>query len=66
MPKLNSADQVATYCQDSVYPVAAAEDDDKLMKQFGRRVSDGVLESDTLEHENRPAAIGEICSNEFT
>ncbi len=66
LPTLNEADQVATYCQDTVYPVAAAEDDDQLMKQFGRRVSDVVLESDNLVHEKRPAEIEKICRAEFT
>ncbi|OED39385.1 hypothetical protein AB833_15770 [Chromatiales bacterium (ex Bugula neritina AB1)] len=66
LPRLNEAGQVATYCQDSVYPVAPATDDDQLMKKFGSRIADAVLASDRLQHEQRPAEIEKICQSEFS
>jgi phenylpropionate dioxygenase-like ring-hydroxylating dioxygenase large terminal subunit len=62
-PQNSSAGYVSTYCQDTVYPVASGGDDEtELMKQFGQRVSDSVLESDKLPHAEREAAMGQRCT----
>jgi phenylpropionate dioxygenase-like ring-hydroxylating dioxygenase large terminal subunit len=65
MPQLNEAGQVSTYCQDTVYPVTPADDDDALMREFGRRVADTVLSSDKLSYQKRIASIESMCEAEF-
>ncbi len=65
MPKLNAAQQISTYCQDTVFPVGEVEDDDSLMRTFGRRVADTVIESDDQLHENRIKTIEAMCKTEF-
>ncbi|MEM7257929.1 MAG: Rieske 2Fe-2S domain-containing protein [Pseudomonadota bacterium] len=65
MPKLNNAQQVSTYCQDTVYPVTEVDDDDSLMRTFGRRVADTVIESDEQLHDTRINTIEAMCDAEF-
>ncbi len=62
-PQNSSAGYVSTYCQDTVYPVASGGDDEtELMKNYGQRVSDSVLESDALSHAEREAAMAKLCA----
>jgi len=65
MPSLNEANTVSTYCQDTVYPVNQVSEDEKLMKTFGGRIADAVLQSDSLSSDKRVGFIEEICKNEF-
>jgi hypothetical protein len=65
MPKLNQQQQVATYCQDTVYPVTVLDEEQDLMRRFGRRVSDKVLESDSSAHGERAGIIESMCKSEF-
>ncbi len=65
MPVLNEDSIVSTYCQDTVYPVAPVEDDEQLMKRFGGRVADTVLESDSLTAAKRIESIDKVCTKEF-
>ena len=65
MPSLNETKTVSTYCQDTVYPVKQAEEDEKLMKSFGGRIADAVLQSDSLNSEKRVGFIEQICQKEF-
>ncbi len=63
MPQNSTAGYVSTYCQDTVYAVAVSGDDEtELMKQFGQRVSDSVLENDALSHAEREAAMARLCA----
>ena len=65
MPSLNEEQQVSTYCQDTVYPVTVLEEEEDLMRQFGRRVADTVLESDANAHNKRAGIIEAMCESEF-
>ena len=65
MPRLNQQQQVATYCQDTVYPVAAHDEEQDLMRRFGRRVADKVLESDGSAHGERAGIVESMCGSEF-
>lgn len=65
MPTLNEANQVSTYCQDTVYPVTPVEDDRELMRQFGRRVADTVLDSGRDLSDRRVQVIETMCDEEF-
>jgi phenylpropionate dioxygenase-like ring-hydroxylating dioxygenase large terminal subunit len=65
-PQLSEAGTVSTYCQDTVFPVASAADEDQLMKQFGKRVADVVVESDAQAYSKRIDAISDMCKAEFS
>lgn len=65
MPSLNESNTVSTYCQDTVYPIKQAEEDEILMKKFGGRIADAVLQSDSLGSEKRIGFIEDVCRNEF-
>ena len=64
-PQLNEVDTVSTFCQDTVYNVKPAADEDQLMKQFGSRVADCVLESADLSEDKRISHIESMCKAEF-
>ncbi len=64
-PQNSEAGNVPTYCQDTVFPVEPADDDEALMKQFGQVVADSVVESDTLPHHERQDEIEARCQSGF-
>ena len=66
MPALNEENRISTYCQDTVYPVAEATDDDELRRKFGRRIAEQVIATDKHAHDKRIALIEKTCSDEFT
>lgn len=65
MPVLNDDNHVSTYTQDTVYPVPVAEDDEALVRQFGRRISTKVLETGSCSHDKRAGMIEALCKDEF-
>jgi phenylpropionate dioxygenase-like ring-hydroxylating dioxygenase large terminal subunit len=57
---------VSTYCQDTVFPVAQPDGDEKeFMAHFGRRVGDVLLEHDGQPAEKRIDLIRDMCEKEF-
>jgi len=66
MPSLNENSIVSTYCQDTVYPVNEGEDDEKLMRSFGARIADTVLQSDPYAADSRIEMIEKVCDDEFS
>lgn len=66
LPTLSETGTVSTYCQDTVYPVKAIDEDESLMRQFGRRVADTVLASDKASYEQRVQTIESMCEAEFS
>ena len=66
MPSLNEENRISTYCQDTVYPVPEAEDEDHLMRQFGRRVADTVIATDKHVIHKRAELVENMCADEFT
>ena len=66
MPSLNEENRISTYCQDTVYPVPEAEDEDHLMRQFGRRVADTVIATDKHAIHKRAELVENMCADEFT
>jgi len=65
MPVLNETNTVSTYCQDTVYPVKQVKEDEILMKKFGGRIADAVLQSDSRSSDKRVSFIEDVCKNEF-
>jgi len=65
LPQTNDVDTISTYCQDTVYPVKAAADEDQLMKHFGSRVADCVVDSDQHDEGKRVEQIKAMCDAEF-
>ncbi len=65
MPELNEDSIVSTYCQDTVYPVSAVGEDEKLMRKFGGRVADTVLECGSKPAAKRIELIEKVCGEEF-
>ena len=65
MPTLNEESIVSTYCQDTVYPVVPVEEDEKLMREFGGRIADTVLECGPLPPKRRIELIEKVCREEF-
>ncbi len=65
MPTLNEESIVSTYCQDTVYPVVPVEEDEKLMREFGGRIADTVLECGPLPSNRRIELIEKVCREEF-
>ena len=66
MPTLNEEDRVSTYCQDTVYPVKQEADEDSLMRKFGRRVAETVVETGENGNHKRTGLIEDMCAAEFT
>lgn len=65
LPSTNEVGTISTYCQDTVYPVKASTDEDQLMRHFGSRVADCVVESDRHSEQQRVEHIQSMCKAEF-
>ena len=57
---------MSTYCQDTVYPVKQETDEDSLMRKFGRRVAETVVETGDSGNHKRAKLIEDMCASEFT
>lgn len=67
-PDWTQGDRIATYCQDTVWPWSGKEISDPeaekdLLKQYGRRVADVVLESDRVDHQSRIEQLKACCED---
>ena len=56
---------IATYCQDTIFRVPKAEDDEGLMTEFGRRLYDDLIDSAGLPADRREDSIRDMCEKEF-
>jgi len=66
MPSLNEENNISTYTQDTVYPVAESGDHDDQVRKFGRRIAETILETDKHGIDTRVQLIEEMCKGEFT
>lgn len=66
-PASDDGGPIPTYCQDTIYRVAdgADLDNEMLMKDFGRRVYDSVIETAGLPPDQRESSIRGMCDREF-